>query len=148
VTGPGEFLAAHGPMLLIGATALLSGGTIAIILQRSPIHRQRIAELTLICVPVWAALACIPLPRWSTPDRTAPATPARASIDHAGVKPPGTSKRDTQSIEKGRETGTGKRNRDAASISKTSCVPVFFRAIDAGTGCGKFCRGDEGGGAF
>lgn len=93
-------------MLLIGATALLSGGMISVCLQRSPIHRQRIAELTLICVMVWAALACVPMPRWSAPVDVAPAAPARFSIDHGGVKPSGKPQPGTRITQKGIETGT------------------------------------------
>ena len=58
------FLAEHGLMLLAGVTALLSAGAIAAAMQRSPIHRQRLGELSILCTLLWLALACIPLPRW------------------------------------------------------------------------------------
>lgn len=75
MTAAGELLA-RGPMLLLGATALLATGAAAVLLARSPIHRQRLAEMTVAAVLVWAALACIPLPRWAvTPDSLRHATP-------------------------------------------------------------------------
>jgi hypothetical protein len=71
-----SFLAEHGPMLLVGVTALLTTGCVAAAACRSPLHRQRISELSLIVAIAWALLACIPLPRadW-TPTQT-PATVA------------------------------------------------------------------------
>lgn len=69
------FVAAHGPMLLAGISALLVAGTVATASQRSPIHRQRLGEMTIACTIAWLALACIPLPRWPashTADQQAP----------------------------------------------------------------------------
>lgn len=87
---PGEFLAANGPMLLAGATAWLGVGTVALRLLRSPVRRQRAAEMTVLCVLVWGVLACLPLPRWSprmpshpepTPVSTAGSEDARLPSD-------------------------------------------------------------------
>jgi beta-lactamase regulating signal transducer with metallopeptidase domain len=65
VSAIGEFLVRHGPMLLVGVTALLSAAAVALLLQRSPIHRQRLAEMGMICAIAWAILACVPMPRWA-----------------------------------------------------------------------------------
>ena len=58
------FLGSHGLMLLAGASALLVAGALAASAQRSPIHRQRLGELSLLCTLLWLVLACVPLPRW------------------------------------------------------------------------------------
>jgi hypothetical protein len=76
------FVAGHGAMLLAGVTALLAGGAIAARLQRSPLHRQRLGEITAGCTLLWLVLACVPLPRWglarpSAPARPFPATPLK-----------------------------------------------------------------------
>jgi hypothetical protein len=63
-----QFLAEHGGMLLLGTTVLLGAGTLAMRLQRSPVHRQRLGEITIACTLLWVVLACLPLPRvalWS-----------------------------------------------------------------------------------
>ncbi|HZN68608.1 MAG TPA: M56 family metallopeptidase [Tepidisphaeraceae bacterium] len=72
-----RFLADHGGMLLLGTTVFLGAGTLAMRLQRSPVHRQRLGEITIACTLLWVVLACLPLPRvalWSggTADPAAP----------------------------------------------------------------------------
>lgn len=67
-----DLLADHLGMLALGATGLLSVGALAMLLQRSPIQRQRTGELTIVAVLVWMLLACIPLPRWSLEGLTEP----------------------------------------------------------------------------
>ena len=58
-------LAAQGVVLLAGVTGFLAAGAVAVRLQRSPIHRQRLADLTVACTLAWLVLACVPLPRLS-----------------------------------------------------------------------------------
>jgi hypothetical protein len=74
-----DLLADHGLVLLGGVSAFLAAGVVAIRLQRSPLHRQRLGELTILCSLVWLVLACVPLPRLASTwwDR-AEATPAGA----------------------------------------------------------------------
>lgn len=88
-----QFLIEHGRMLAIGTTGLLLLGTLAMFLQRTPIHRQRAGEFTILAVLAWMILACIPLPRWAmqgispqhSPVITAP-TPAPAAAEtHADL---------------------------------------------------------------
>jgi hypothetical protein len=63
-----EFLAEHGGMLTAGLTAWLALGAAAMRLARSPIHSLRIGEATLLLAGLWAALACVPLKRYSPAD--------------------------------------------------------------------------------
>src|SRR5205807_1326723 len=72
------FVLAHGLMLLAGGSAMLLAGAVAAWMPRSPLHRQRIGEMTLLCTLVWLLVACVPLPRWHgwvshRPQETAPA---------------------------------------------------------------------------
>jgi beta-lactamase regulating signal transducer with metallopeptidase domain len=60
-----QYLVQHGVALLAAATCLLAVGCMATALQRTPIHRQRAGELTVLAVLIWAVLACIPMPRYS-----------------------------------------------------------------------------------
>jgi len=60
-----RYLAEHGTVLLAGSTCLLVLGSAGMLLQRSPIHRQRAGELAVLGVLVWAAIALVPLPRLS-----------------------------------------------------------------------------------
>jgi len=80
VNDPLQFLASHGPMLLAGVSGLLAAGAIAAAAQRSPIHRQRLGEMTIACTLGWLMMACIPLPRWPAADApggmTGPKCPA------------------------------------------------------------------------
>ena len=57
------FLVEHGAMLATGATVLLLLGTLATLLARAPLHRQRIGEMSVLATLVWVVLACLPLPR-------------------------------------------------------------------------------------
>lgn len=58
-------LVEHGSLFLVVSTILLAAGCAVISLTRSPAHRQRTAELTLLVMLAWMALACCPLPRWN-----------------------------------------------------------------------------------
>jgi beta-lactamase regulating signal transducer with metallopeptidase domain len=67
-------LIAHNAVLLsVGTTLLLSLGSVAVWFCKSPIHRQRISELTIAGVLAWIVLALFPLPRllpdWFSRDR-------------------------------------------------------------------------------
>src|SRR4051794_10481037 len=52
-------------VLLCGSTAVLALGCVALAMQRSPIHRQRVGEITIAAVIAWLLLTLLPLPRWS-----------------------------------------------------------------------------------
>ena len=58
-----RYLVEHGAVLLAGSTCLLVLGSAGMLLQRSPIHRQRAGELAVLGVLVWAAVALVPLSR-------------------------------------------------------------------------------------
>lgn len=58
-----ELLMLHGATLLAGATLLLALGSVANLVLRAPIHRQRISELTVMGILIWLLLACVPLRR-------------------------------------------------------------------------------------
>jgi len=60
---PLQFMAQNGAMLSVGSSLLLAIGAIAVLIQRSPVHRQRCGELTILAVLTWLALAQLPLPR-------------------------------------------------------------------------------------
>ena len=75
-----EFVTAHGPMLVVGATALLLVAGGAVLVTRSPAHRQRLAEMGVFACAVWLLLACVPMQRWGwRPDGTR-AEPARRPV--------------------------------------------------------------------
>jgi len=79
------YLAEHGAVLLAGSTCLLVLGCAGMLLQRSPIYRQRAGELAVVGVLVWATVALVPLPRvsWTVfrPGRlVGPETPADAEV--------------------------------------------------------------------
>ncbi|HKD35366.1 MAG TPA: M56 family metallopeptidase, partial [Pirellulales bacterium] len=59
-----DSLAPHLPLALAAVSLLFALGGIALVLVRSPAHRQRIGELTLAAALGWLVLAAIPLPRW------------------------------------------------------------------------------------
>ena len=61
-------LAQCAVLLVCGSTVLLALGCGAVLLCKSPVHRQRISELTIAGVLVWMVLALFPLPRL-LPDR-------------------------------------------------------------------------------
>ncbi len=54
----------HGPLLFGGSTLLLGVGCLLVTMHRSPLHRQRLAELCVAGASLWLILALIPLPRW------------------------------------------------------------------------------------
>ena len=58
-----RLLAQNALLLVAGTTLLLALGCGAAALSRSPVHRQRIAELTIAGVLAWLMLALFPLPR-------------------------------------------------------------------------------------
>src|SRR3954470_24122991 len=51
------------PLLLVGMTVLLALGCLLVRFTRSPVHRQRLGEMTLVAVLAWSLLALLPLPR-------------------------------------------------------------------------------------
>jgi beta-lactamase regulating signal transducer with metallopeptidase domain len=71
-----DFLVVHGPILLMGVTALLGLATLLVIFHRQPIHRQRIAEASMVLCAIWLVLACVPLPRFALMTTTAKPAPA------------------------------------------------------------------------
>ena len=58
-----ELLSEQGLLLIAGVTVFLLAGLACVVVTRSPVHRQRLAELTVVASLLWAALACVPLPR-------------------------------------------------------------------------------------
>ncbi|MBC7855191.1 MAG: M56 family metallopeptidase, partial [Pirellulaceae bacterium] len=56
-------IAQNAVLLVAGSTLLLSLGCGAVLLCKSPVHRQRISELTIAGVMGWMVLALFPLPR-------------------------------------------------------------------------------------
>src|SRR2546423_12556798 len=60
-----EFLADQGATLLLGTTVLLSFALALVFVYKQPIHRQRIAESSMVLCVLFLILACIPLPRFS-----------------------------------------------------------------------------------
>jgi beta-lactamase regulating signal transducer with metallopeptidase domain len=52
-----------GTALFAGVTLLLFFGCLAVAAHRSPVHRQRLAELAIVATLVWVILAVTPLPR-------------------------------------------------------------------------------------
>ena len=90
-----RFLAAHGALLLLGATVLLAAGALAVRMQRSPLHRQRLAELTIGCTLLWLAMAAVPLPRLldtrpplPSPDSTPDPLPLPRAAPAGEYRPP------------------------------------------------------------
>ncbi len=60
-----DFLVDHGPMLVLGTSLLLLLASVLVFIHRQPIHRQRIAESSMLLCIVFLVLACIPLPRFA-----------------------------------------------------------------------------------
>src|SRR6266850_6279163 len=60
-----DFLVNRGPMLLAGVSMMLALATVLVLVHRQPIHRQRIAEASMVSCVIWLILACIPLPRFA-----------------------------------------------------------------------------------
>ncbi|MCE9524572.1 MAG: M48 family metalloprotease [Planctomycetales bacterium] len=56
-------LAQNAVLLSVGTTLLLALGCLAVWFCKSPLHRQRISELTIAGVLAWIVLALFPLPR-------------------------------------------------------------------------------------
>ncbi|MFN0017859.1 MAG: M56 family metallopeptidase [Pirellulaceae bacterium] len=56
-------IAQNAVLLSVGTTLLLSLGSVAVWFCKSPVHRQRISELTIAGVLAWIVLALFPLPR-------------------------------------------------------------------------------------
>lgn len=73
-------IARNGLLLLAGTTLLLSLGCGAVHLCKSPVHRQRIAELTIAGAMVWTGLALFPLPRLLPENWEAEPTAAEAAV--------------------------------------------------------------------
>lgn len=51
------------PLLAMGTTLFLALGCLVMRMTRSPVHRQRVGEMTLLGVLLWSVLAFVPLPR-------------------------------------------------------------------------------------
>jgi len=88
-----QYLIQHGPMLLAGSSFLLAVGTIAVFIQRSPVHRQRTGELTAMAVLVWLVLANLPLPRpsleqWERLGWLVPTAGSPQTVEHGEFAPP------------------------------------------------------------
>src|SRR2546421_9472798 len=60
-----EFLADQGATLVLGTTVLLSFALALVFVHKQPIHRQRIAESSMVLCVLFLILACVPLPRFS-----------------------------------------------------------------------------------
>jgi len=73
-----ERLAAEGPALLLGVTAILALGTLAVHLSRTPLQRQRLAELCAAAALLFVIAGVLPLPRFSF-ERGSPAAAAEVS---------------------------------------------------------------------
>jgi hypothetical protein len=69
-----DFVANHGPTLLLGTTLLLTLALVLVFVHQQPIHRQRIAESSMVLCVLFLILACIPLPRFSF-EKKAPLAP-------------------------------------------------------------------------
>lgn len=127
------FLAAHGLMLLAGASALLAAGAGAAASQRSPIHRQRLGEATIACTIAWLALACIPLPRWpaNSPSKqpTVARSPAALELSQGELallrqltEPTATSSPDTLRIARDVEVPPGKASPRQNTIDQSAML--------------------------
>jgi hypothetical protein len=75
-----DYLAAHGLMLAGGASALLLLSCGAVLLTRSPAHRQRLAEMGVFACVVWLVLACVPMQRWGRHEDERRPAPARQPV--------------------------------------------------------------------
>lgn len=60
-----KMLTENGLMLLEGVTAWLLAGSLAAMVIRSPVHRQRVCELSVLAALAWIVLAIIPMPRFA-----------------------------------------------------------------------------------
>lgn len=77
-----EMFAQHGVDLLLGSTALLGLGALAMWMHQRPIHVQRMGELTLLAVMGWLVLAVVPMPRFEWGRAVQPdATPLSAELE-------------------------------------------------------------------
>lgn len=56
-------LASLVPVLVMGMTLFLALGCLVMRMTRSPVHRQRLGEMTLLGALLWSVLAIVPLPR-------------------------------------------------------------------------------------
>src|SRR3954470_2714134 len=59
-----EFLAVNGGMLALGVTLILAMACALVVAKREPIHRQRIAEGTMVLCVIFLVLGSVPLPRF------------------------------------------------------------------------------------
>src|SRR5262245_61791063 len=58
-----DFLADHGGDLALGASAILGVGWVCVVAVRQPIHKQRLAELSVAAAILGLGLALVPWPR-------------------------------------------------------------------------------------
>lgn len=91
----------NGLMLLLGSTLILVLGTLAVLLQWSPVHRQRSGELTALAILTWIVLANVPLPR--------------ISYEQWALSPAGTAER--TSAQRGQERAIEKQNDDPHPVA-------------------------------
>jgi beta-lactamase regulating signal transducer with metallopeptidase domain len=75
-----EFLSEHGSRLAIGATAILALGCLLVWFVRQPIHKQRVAELSVIAALLWLTLAVLPMER-RAPRFVMEGSPVRHALD-------------------------------------------------------------------
>jgi len=75
-----ELVSEHSQLLLAGSTAILAVFSLAVVLSRSPIHRQRLGELAIGAVLAWLVLFAVPLPRLLAPETGAPPRLAPAIV--------------------------------------------------------------------
>ena len=74
-----QLLAQNALLFGLGITVLLSLGCGAVMLCKSPVHRQRISELAIAGVLGWMVLALFPLPRLLPDNLWAAKTQTRAT---------------------------------------------------------------------
>jgi hypothetical protein len=95
-----DFLVEHGSTLTLGVTGILFVGWSFVLIDRQPIHKQRLAELSVIAAVLWLGLAALPWPSRepprtvesaSKPDRRLvddpPSPPAAVDYTMSVVKP-------------------------------------------------------------
>ncbi|MHC5065489.1 MAG: M56 family metallopeptidase, partial [Planctomycetota bacterium] len=67
-----SLIAERGGQLLLGASCILALGSLLVFLCRAPIHRQRLAELSLAALLVWLVAVLLPMPRLMDWQKRAP----------------------------------------------------------------------------
>src|SRR5687768_10640345 len=80
-----EFLSEHGSRLAVGASAILALGCLLVWCVRQPIHKQRLAELSVIGALLWLGLAVLPLERRTAPEVSEKNSGWHAEAEGAGM---------------------------------------------------------------